>query len=102
MVEPFTNLIEGNGVISLKLFFRNEIDSLYILSTLEFNKKKVENCIKSTKKTNYFDIQIKLNNKGDYLLRLFGSSIEYGSQYNWIYDVKIVSKSKPKGALKFH
>ena len=102
MVEPFTNKIEGSGVISLKLYFRNEIDSLYILSTLEFNKKKVENCIKSSKKNNYFDIQVKLNNKGDYLLRLFGSPIEYGSSYNWIYDVKIVSKSKPKGALKFH
>ena len=93
MVEPFSNIIEWSGVISLKLFFRNDIDSLYILSSLEF---------KSTKKNNYFDIQVKLNNKGDYLLRLFGSPTQYGSSYNWVYDVKIVSKSKPKGALKFH
>ena len=102
MVEPFRNIIEGSGVISLKLYFRNDIDSLYILSKLEFNKKTVENCIKITKKNNYFDIQVKLNNKGDYLLRLFGSATEYGSSYSWIYDTKIVSKSKPKGALKFH
>ena len=102
MVEPFSNIIEWSGVISLKLFFRNDIDSLYILSKLEFNKKTVENCIKITKKNNYFDIQVKLNNKGDYLLRLFGSPTQYGSSYNWVYDVKIVSKSKPKGALKFH
>ena len=102
MVEPFTNIIEGSGVISLKLFFRNDIESLYILTNLEFNKRKVENCTKCTKKNNYFDIQVKLNNKGDYLLRLFGSATEYGSTYNWIYDAKIVSKSKPKGALKFH
>ena len=102
MIEPFTNLIEGSGIISLKLFFRDEINSLFILSTLEFNNKKVENCIKSSKKNNYFDIQVKLSNKGDYLLTLFGSPTEYGSQYNWIYDVKTISKSKPKFALKFH
>jgi len=102
MVEPFTNIIEGSGVISLKVYFGNEINSLYILSTLQFNKNEVEDCIKVTKKTNYFDIQIKLNNKGDYLLTLFGSPTQYGSTYNWIYDVKIVSKSKPKGPLKFH
>ena len=102
MIEPFTNKIEGSGIISLKLFFSNEINSIYILSSLEFNNKSVENCIKSTKKKDHFEIQVKLNNKGDYLLRLFGSPTQYGSQYNWIYDVKIISKSKPKGALKFH
>lgn len=102
MVDPFTNIIEGSNIISLKLFFREEINSLYILSNLEFNNKNVENCIKVTKKKNYFDIQVKLNNKGDYLLRLFGSPTEYGSSYKWICDVKIISKSKPKGALKFH
>ena len=92
MVEPFTNIIEGSGIISLKLFFRDEIDNLFILSTLVFNNRKIENCIKSSTKKNYFDIQVKLKNKGDYLLKLFGSPIQYGSNYKWICEIKIISK----------
>ena len=42
MVEPFSNIIEGSGAISLKLFFKVANDSLFILSKLEFYKKKLK------------------------------------------------------------